>query len=632
MSNQVVIYEKTPRRYKEDLYYICWSGFSARSNVTSVIDYVENNGTRLRSVFLTWVHNLGQTQVIGKSLIEQLTVVDGLSHWWMTLLAEKSVYKSDINTAIKILALEEIIYGLNPSIVCVESDDPILTRSAEDLCRKLGWKFKKDKPTYLIKWYIPDIALSALQFIIGGAYLASYYILRGNVKNVPVRNNDSGKSVFICSYLSNLDIPKAKNGEFESGYWQGFEKHVKSNKIYVSWLQIFYKHKDVPNTNVAGKIISQLNSGKDNVGWHYLLESFINLSVLCQVVICWIKLSYKLFKLRGIKSQFQPNGYKVSLWPTLRQDWYGSLVGRSCIKSLFYQNLFDRVFGDKPYRCNGFYLCENQSWEIAMLYAWRKHCSGKIFGVVHGTVRFWDLRYFEDPRSYEVGEQNQKPMPDLMVINGYAAYKNLLNSGFPEKYLYRCEALRYNYLYDQIDERKNRLPQYSQGKLLLLGDYLREPTNLMFDVVMEAGLSSHYEITYKPHPNQSFIGEEYHDLRLKFSTEPLSNLLRMHEVILAPYPTSAAVDAYCLGLKVIILLDCNAFNLSPLRGWPDVYFIRSAEDLKGVLLHSPPPTCKLGIKNYFDLDPSIPRWKALLELENPKSKIKNEKNVPEAMA
>ena len=43
----------------------------------------------------------------------------------------------------------------------------------------------------------------------------------------------------------------------------------------------------------------------------------------------------------------------------------------------------------------GLYLCENQGWERIFIRAWRKHGHGKLIGVAHSTIGYWDMRYFD---------------------------------------------------------------------------------------------------------------------------------------------------------------------------------------------------------------------------------------------
>ena len=54
--------------------------------------------------------------------------------------------------------------------------------------------------------------------------------------------------------------------------------------------------------------------------------------------------------------------------------------------------------------------------------------------------------------------------------------------------------------------------------------------------------------------------------------------------MLASCLTSAAVDAYCAGLRVISVLDPTALNLSPLRGFDEVRYVSSGQQFRRLYL------------------------------------------------
>ena len=79
--------------------------------------------------------------------------------------------------------------------------------------------------------------------------------------------------------------------------------------------------------------------------------------------------------------------------------------------------------------------------------------------------------------------------------------------------------------------------------------------------------------------------------------------------------TSAAVDAYCMGIPIITMLNPKGLNLSPLRGYEGVSFISSSKELADCLdkINQLKIVEKQG-KEYFHLNPQLPRWKRILEI------------------
>ena len=72
----------------------------------SLPNYVETHDEKLRSQFLAFVHQVGKTDVDGKSVIQHLRIDPAFSFWWMTLFALRRWHAdSGIVQAVKILAL-----------------------------------------------------------------------------------------------------------------------------------------------------------------------------------------------------------------------------------------------------------------------------------------------------------------------------------------------------------------------------------------------------------------------------------------------------------------------------------------------------------------------------------------------
>ena len=128
-----------------------------------------------------------------------------------------------------------------------------------------------------------------------------------------------------------------------------------------------------------------------------------------------------------------------------------------------------------------------------------------------------------------------------------------------------------------------------------------------------AGELSNLELTVKPHPACPINPADYTEINFEISDQPLSDLLNLFDVAYTSCLTSAAVDAYCAGLQVISVLDPTALNLSPLRGITGVKFVSSARDLHNALLEISSQSHEDAKRiNYFYVDPSLPRWRALI--------------------
>lgn len=287
---------------------------------------------------------------------------------------------------------------------------------------------------------------------------------------------------------------------------------------------------------------------------------------------------------------------------------------------------FEAAIASLPYQHTGLYLYENQAWEKALLGAWRRHGHGRLIGVQHATTPFWHLYYFDDVRSWQPTRPCGLPLPDLLAVNGAAARTAFAEAGFPRERLIDVEALRYLDLAGLVAERAQAVVRRDEAsetrgarliRVLILGDLLPTSTRHLLELTQAARrqLPSGYEFTFKPHPGYAAALADYPDLRAAETREPLAKVLGDFDIAIAANSTSAAVDAYVAGLRVIVTLDAEGLNLSPLRGQSGARFVSTAQELTDELVRAGNVApAELGRGSFFHLDRSLSRWKSLLAL------------------
>ena len=292
-----------------------------------------------------------------------------------------------------------------------------------------------------------------------------------------------------------------------------------------------------------------------------------------------------------------------------------------CIEQLYYAECFDRALKALPHHAEGLYLMENQGWERALARAWKRHGHGRLAGVIHSTVRFWDLRYHVDPRRYEAALQGYLPGPDVVVVNGRAAREGYLETCAIREPIVGCEALRYLHL--------SRPPRISteravSGRLLVLGDYARESTVAVLRVLESARIlfpaDASMEVKVKLHPGCLIDLSEFGALEATAVEGLVADLARDAAAVLAGNLTSAAVDAYASGARVVIHDSGAGLNYSPLRGYSGVTFVRTAEELYELLaaIRASPKRREIGENRADELffsDPDLPRWHRYFEIQ-----------------
>ncbi|EMO76033.1 surface carbohydrate biosynthesis protein, TIGR04326 domain protein, partial [Leptospira kirschneri str. 200801925] len=306
------------------------------------------------------------------------------------------------------------------------------------------------------------------------------------------------------------------------------------------------------------------------------------------------------------------------LWPLIRGVFF-RFIERIDFSSKFFFSQFNRkkICKISPPQKLGIYLQENQAWEMALIYAWKSKGNGPLIGVPHATVRFWDLRYFRDPRSYIRKGENFWPMPDVVAINGSASWSAYCEGKYPEGRMVEVEALRYLKINSEIVTRKKLLRIHSpEVKVLILTDYVESVTKLQMQMLVNAipFLNRDYTFILKSHPACPIREDEFPSLQLMVRHEPITDLLEEVDIAYTSNITSAAIDVYCSGVPVVSVLDGIFLNMSPLLGVNDVVFVSTSNELSNALESDFDVLVKRE-NSLFCIDPNLPKWKKLLAID-----------------
>ena len=314
------------------------------------------------------------------------------------------------------------------------------------------------------------------------------------------------------------------------------------------------------------------------------------MSVLFIVFKKWINLLYKSYQLKNIFID-QHSVYKKNyLLFFSEEDFYESFYGFEGLSSILFFCLFKDATGSLPSQDNGFYLQENQPWEISLIKHWNANSHKKIIGCPHSTVRFWDLRYYYSKKTLDLDINNRPPTADFFAINGDNAYNQFLETGYSRDQLIKVEALRYMYL-DNIEKIPcNRiLKKTDPKKILILGDYSKFSTIASINLLQDACIntSMDIEIIFKPHPACLIDNSDVNLSNIVVTSEPINQII----------------------------------NLSPVRGLDNIIFINSSEELREILSNDIHFRSINASFNYFYLDKGLKRWKKLLQIDDIKPNI-----------
>jgi surface carbohydrate biosynthesis protein (TIGR04326 family) len=441
---------------------VLWRSYDtiANTNSVSVPALVENDALTLREQYLAWLYDLGQTQIEGVRLIDHIVLDSGLSYWWMTLLTEKSNYSKskEIEDAIKLMAFVNWVALDRVRRIIVHSSNKSLIRCIKHWCYGNSIVFEgyvgHDLPDQTIKkkFLYTDLP-RPVQAVV---WLAWYLVKRLPFKGVGTKewHQTDGKISFF-SYLCNINASGAPNEDFENRYWTKLPTLLKKNKYPTNWLHLYINDGSFKNAKEAAKALRALNAKEIGKQTHVVLDSFISRNILTKTLISWWKLVKKGNYLQKKLHEICGSQSTLNLWPLFEQDWLESTTGAVAIGNLLTSNLMLSALKQLPHQQRGIYLQENLAWESALIHSWQSQEHGFLIGFPHATVRFWDLRYFHDPRLYDRTGHHDLPMPNTVAYSGPAVLDAYRLGKYPASQMSEVEALRYLHLGSLAEPRSS---------------------------------------------------------------------------------------------------------------------------------------------------------------------------------
>ena len=606
---------------------ICWRSYQKGVGVTSLPAYLEEHDERLRKKYLSFVHELGETVINGKSLIEHMQVSRDFSLWWMSYIAEKSPLKSPrLYDCLRLFALEELLSKKKPSCVQIISADKAVVKSISNLCRSLEINFSQEKGIRQIEKLSVSRIYRSFPYVLQGLISLRHLFIRWPLRRLKKPKWFSGnKGIFICSYFYHMDTNLGDKGEFYSRQWEELPKFLNDNGLKINWIHHFLISPGMPVVNKGLSWLKSFNRDSDIQGNHAFIESYLSFGIVLKVLKHWFRLNLVSLSLSGIRKAFNVKDSSVDLWPILKHDWKISLIGPSAVNNCLWFELFDSLFRNMPHQEKGLYLWENQGWEAALVHAWKKNGNGSIIGVPHSTVRYWALNNFDDIRTFNSNNYLSKPLPDFMAVNGPQAWNEFIKAAYPVERLIKVEALRYQYLISNhsisTDNKRQGLSStISRSKIspihvLIIGDVSIKQTYKMLKCFENAQdlVDKRIILTVKPHPAYQVNKSDFPNLEFTVIDNPLSDVMGDFDLAFSSNTTSGGLDAFLSGLAVVIFINDEDFNQSPLRDVDGVKFVANATELSLVLKNSNYKIPQSSVSDFFWLDSQLPRWrKALL--------------------
>lgn len=599
---------------------VLWSGYGAADarDVVSLPRIVEQRADALRARYLAWVHDLGETAVGGRTVRQHLRLRPGFSYWWMTLLAHKPNYydSPQITDVVKMFAFESLAGEWPPfGAVRLHSGSRGLQAAFAHYCRTMRLEFQVEPPPRQ-----PAVTARGGRTIwhkVAGAVGPALREIANLTRRGAQMTVDPRSSIGVFGPLIYLKDAALREGRFESNYWDRLAALLGRLGVHTTWIHAFSPHERIGSPGEADVLLKRFMRSAGGREVHGLLDSQVGWRELAAAVALYARLAWATWRMRRIGLVFRPAGSAFDLWPLFKNNWYASLLGRAALRNCMCLASYESVLRATPCQPTGLFLQENQPWEMALIHAWRAAGHGRLIGVPHTTVRFWDLRYFYDARTYVRGSDTDLPMPDTVAVNGPMAFQAYADGGYPKAALAGVEALRFFHLLDRPAARPHgAASRPSRGQqVLICGDNIPGSNDKVMRVVEAAAarLPVETEYVFKPHRVGAFDPASYPGIRVEVRDDALAEMLEECDIAVTGNITSAAADAYCRGTRVAVLLDGRSLNGSPLRGIPGARHFATGQELAEII-QSPEPPPEAG-RDLFWLDRDLPRWRRLLALE-----------------
>lgn len=583
------------------------------TNMISISDEVEAHAQELRSKYISWVYDLSTIVVAGKSIVEHLAIRPGLSFWWMSAPAQKFNLSDDngILDTFKLLAFERILEHRRPACIRLHSQNKVLADCLESLCEALSIEFVWIQISVSLRQYISDRIPPwsiALCFLLWYSIRTLRFTSKGRVCR-------SFGDILFMDILVHLDETFRDPPLFKSNYWSSLVDFTKLWGLDITWGHLFFSHDQLQTPADARALIDCFNLASVDTERHFLLEAYFGIDVLWNAVLDYFRLAWSAFNLRRLETP-PLSTFSLNPWPLHQTYFRNSLIGKEAILNCIRVSLFEKVLRLIPRQQLGVYISENQPWEFAFIYAWRSAGHGRLIGVPHTTVRFWDLRYHNDNRTYSASNSIlSMPQPDVMAINGPLARTSLLSGGYPGNRLRNVEALRFLNL-QNIGEKGSTIRTTKLPFCVLLCTDFQSATNSRLLAWLKIALTQlqiQTRVIIKPHPAFPIddpILMSFPSSLVTLSSKPIHQLLFESNVVFASNTTSASIYAFCAGVPVIQMMDGNGFNASPLRSVEGIQFVNSPYMLAEALLRARAPHVPPADLFYFNNH--LRRWHNLI--------------------
>tara|TARA_B100000787_G_scaffold31825_1_gene21522 strand:+ start:3751 stop:5454 length:1704 start_codon:yes stop_codon:yes gene_type:complete len=561
--------------------------FRAKKKVNKIYlnDFIENNSSLIKKIFLSIIENTGKKKILKKNLRTYFQVNDYVNLWDLSQFSEKNIFRKDyINKCLQYLAILEIIKYYRVKEIRLNNIDNEIYKILIKYKKNVNFKvLKKSKKSF--------IEVSKI-FILGNWLTAILIFFTKNISlksNLNEFNYDSKNLIlsYFCHYKKNFENKKF----FVSDHWRGLEKKIKKDYFYLNFFisTQSYKSYNSLKTKVDEKI--------QNIKKKNFINNYFYFNDLIKVFYISFIYSWKFFFLFLIlKNKKDPQFALLELSYNVQKI---SFSGLTCLENLKIYYSIKKFFHFNPNIKKCIYLMENHSWEKILLnFCYKRKILS--YGYVHATIPFWHLNYYQ---SKKFNKKNIY-LPKKILTTSKINLNLLINQGINKKKLELVEALRYNWL----NKFKNKKTNYSTNKILVFGDYEKKINKELLEIIKNL-LEKRNDLVvyYKPHPGD-INNYDYKINRLKIIYHLPKKL--NFKLYVFSNSTSAAAEYTHLTNDIAIFNPKFSINLSPFKGLKKYQsnFFSNEIELKKILTSK----VKNKFNFFFYLNDTLTKWKNII--------------------
>lgn len=539
---------------------------SSTANFIAINDLVELRAVSYRSRLLNFLLELRSS-----TLRHQNLQINRIPIWDLLTFSEKSNYAEMgvLNDLIKILALKDFLLKNKIHVSSTHLTNSEISRIIENISH--------DSKVNKIPDFKGDnsIAVDALLHLKSVIYLFYATLYSISFRHQDLKRYESKKSriIFQCyKFLKN----NQSNYDSIKNHWGELGQVMSKAESHCAWL-----HLDIFGNKLTDLLRNLIKrpQGIDQVGngLHIRVRGQLKLASVLKVFADYIQVVIRRRQLTEQLPRLENIDVSRLIVGLIRADCIGpSLMDRIIVSHCF--NEVKYLFRTSPAL---YYLAENYFWEKILIDCFRSQSNGIVGGVLHSTVRFWDLRYHIAKASEIEDRKIEGYYPDKFIVNGPLAKSCLVESGYPTEFLQTIGSLRYS------------APDLSIGNntckerfdLLVVGDYTQESFANQIRVCNELVRQTDrgIRIGLKVHPGFLVGGYELEPGIELIEVSSFLEALGTSSAILCGQVTSSSLEALYFGKRVLVLLDGDLLNLSPVRGLKGIEWVENADQVRRIL-------------------------------------------------